>query len=145
MTAKKYFQQLWLLDEEIDEKIREMDELRTQAENCSSPEMTGMPRGSGTKDKLSEIVTKLVDLQSYVNEQTDRLIDLRAEITRQINEMKNQRSRIILSKRYLRKNRQDRAWEKIAKEMHYDKSTLMDIHRKALRQFEHDHPEIKLL
>ena len=145
MTAKKYFQQLWLLDEEIDENNREMDELRTREENCSSPEITGMPRGSGTKDKLSEIVAKLVDLQQYVNEQTDRLIDLRAEITRQINEMKDQRSRVILSKRYLRKNRQDRAWGKIAKELHYDEKTIMRLHKKALKQFENEHPKIKML
>ena len=145
MTARKYFQQLWWLDDEINEKMKQLDELRNRAENCSAPEMTAMPRGSGTKDRLSDLVAKMVDLENYINDQTDRLIDLKAEITKQIDSMKDQRCRLILSRRYLRCSRQERAWEKIAKELHYDKSTLMDIHRTALKLFEEQHPEIRLL
>ena len=145
MTAKKYLQQLWWIDKEINEKNKELEELRVQAENCSSPEMTGMPKGSGTKDKLSETVAKIVDLQNYVNELTDRMIDLRAEITRQISSMPDQRSRIILSCRYLRRKRQDRAWEKISKELYYDINTVMILHKKALKQFEQQYPGISLL
>ena len=141
MTAKDYLQQLWWIDEEIEEKMREMDYLRTKAEGCSSPEMTGMPKGSGAKDRISDVIIKIVDLSAYIGMKTDQLIDLRATITKQIDRMKNGRSRVILSHRYLLHEK----WDDIEQAMHYEKSSLMKMHRKALKEFEHHYPSIRRL
>lgn len=139
MTAKEYLRQLWWIDKEINEKLRELDYLRTKAENCSAPEPTGMPRVNGVKDKISDLIIKMVDLQTYVNAQTDELIDLRAMITRQISNLPDQRSRVILSCRYLRREK----WEDIEKNLGYEKSYLLRLHKKALRLFEETYPEIR--
>ncbi|MBR4907774.1 MAG: DUF1492 domain-containing protein [Bacteroidales bacterium] len=141
MTAKEYLKQLWWLDREINEKLHEIDYLRAKAEGCSSPEISGMPKGSGGKDKISDMVIKIVDLQTYINMKTDQLIDLRARITKQICGMKNQKSRVILSCRYLRKEK----WEDMEKELAYEKSSLMRFHKKALKEFEKEYPEIREL
>ena len=139
MTAKKYFQQLWWLDREIDEKIKELGYLRARAEGCSAPEITGMPKGQAEHDRVADQVAKLVDLQKYINDQWDKLIDLQTMITKQICELEDQKSRIILSCRYLRHQK----WEDIGRELHYDKSTIMRIHKEALHRFERQHPEIR--
>ena len=138
MTAKEYLTQLWWIDKEINEKFREMEYLRSKAESCSPVEISGMPHGSGGKDKLSDVIVKLVDLQTYLDMQTDKLIDLRTTITKQICGMSNQRSRVILSCRYLRKQK----WETIEKELNYERSSLMKAHRKALKEFENKYREI---
>lgn len=141
MTAKEYLMQLWWLDYEIEEKMKEMDYLRAKAEGCSSPEMTGMPKGSGAKDRISDVIIKIVDLSAYIDMKTDQLIDLRETITKQIDGMKSGRSRVILAYRYLFREK----WDNIEKAMHYEKSSLMKMHRKALKEFEHHYPSIRRL
>ena len=139
MTAKEYLQQLWWIDKEINEKMKELDYLRVKAEGCSSPEISGMPKGSGAKDKISNVIIKIVDLQTYINMKTDELIDLRAKITKQICGLKNQKSRVILSCRYLRHEK----WEEIGEEMDYGERQLQRIHQRALKEFERAYPEIR--
>ena len=141
MTAKEYLKQLWWIDKEIHEKMMEQEWLKTKAEGTSPPEVTGMPRSAGGKDKISSVIIKMVDLQNYIKMRTDELIDLRITITKQINGLEDQRSRIVLSCRYLRRMK----WEQIEKEMAYEKSSIMRMHRKALKEFEKKYPAIRSL
>ena len=144
MTAKEYLKQLWYVDDEINEKLREIEYLRTKAENCSAAESDGMPKGAGTYDKISEIVIRIVDLQTYVNIRTEDLFAMREKITKQIDGLKNQQSRIILSARYMRQ-KQDRSWSRLEKDLSYEASSLHRLHRSALREFEQTYPEIRKL
>ena len=139
MTAKEYLKQLWWIDAEIDSKVRELDDLRSRAESCSSPKMSGMPKTEGGKDKISALIIKIVDLSTYIDMRTDKLIDLKARITKQICGLRDQRSRVILSCRYIRYEK----WEQIEEELGYEKSYLQRLHRKALAEFERTYPEIK--
>ena len=142
MTAKEYLQQLWWIDKEIGEKQKELAELRAKAESVGSQEITGMPKAGTGKDKISAIVVKMVDLQAHINMQIDRLIDLKAVATKQIGGLKNPKSRVVLSARYLR-GKEERKWERIAEELHYEESYLLRLHRKALKEFEHRYTEIR--
>lgn len=141
MTVKEYLKQLWWIDREINEKIKELEYLQEKAKSCSSPEITGMPKNTGAKDKISDVIIKLVDLQTYINMQTDKLIDLKTQITKQICGLRDQRSRVILSCRYLRQEK----WEDIEEELKYEKSYLMRLHKKALKEFERAYPQIRKL
>lgn len=142
MTAKEYLQQLWYIDRELDEKARQIEYLRAKAENCSQADPSGMPKGAGGKDKISDIVIRMVDLQTYISIRWDDLVNLREKITRQINGLKNPRSRIVLEARYLRK-KEERSWNILERDLNYEKSSLLRIHRKALREFERRYPEIR--
>ncbi|MBQ9031851.1 MAG: DUF1492 domain-containing protein [Parasporobacterium sp.] len=141
MTAKEYLRQLWWLDHEIDEKYRELEYLRELAAGCSSPEITGMPKGNSGKDKISDVVVRMVDLQTYINFRTDQLIGLKEKIIKQIDEMPDPRNRILLSCRYVRRQK----WDEISRRMSYDKSHILKLHKKALAEFESVHPEIRKL
>ena len=142
MTAKEYLQQLFWIDKEIEEKQKELAELRTKAESVGSQEITGMPKAGNGKDKISAIVVKIVDLQAHINLKIDQLIDWKAVVTRQIEGMKNPKSRVVLSARYLRR-KEERKWEQIAKDLNYEESYLLRLHRKALKEFERKYPEIR--
>lgn len=144
MTAKEYLKQLWYVDDEINEKLREIEYLRTKAENCSAAESDGMPKGAGTYDKISEIVIRIVDLQTYVNIRMEDLFAMREKITKQIDGLKNQQSRIILSARYLRK-KEERGWGQLMKDLNYESSSIHRLHRSALREFEQTYPGIRKL
>ena len=144
MTAKEYLKQMWLIDKEINEKFSQLEYLRAKAESCHSPKLTGMPGGSGPKDRVSDLVIKIAELQKYLDEQTDKLINLKTKITKQIHGLKSQRSRVILEARYLR-DEEGRKWERIEEDLHYEHSTLMKAHRKALKDFERRYPKIRRL
>lgn len=139
MKVKDYLKQLWWLDREINDKIRELDYLQAKAENCSSPELTGMPKGSGSWDRVGDTTSKLIDLQAYINQRIDQLIDLRIMIMKQIDGMDDQKHRLILSYRYLRHMR----WETIEKELNFEKSYLQFMHREALKKFGEMYPDIR--
>lgn len=141
MTAKEYLKQLWWIDREIDVKLRELDDLRARAESCSSPKLTGMPKNENGKDKISSLIIRIVDLSMYIDMQTDKLIDLKTKITKQICGLRDQRSRVILTCRYIRCEK----WEVIQERLGYEKSSIMRIHKKALNDFERAYPEIKRL
>ena len=139
MTAKEYLSQLRWLDNEIENIQTEIDYLRARAENCHAPEISDMPKGSGSRQQVDDLIIKIVDLQNYMNVQVDTLIDLRKKIMMMLSGMKDGRSRTILQKRYV----QHKRWEIIADEMNYERSYLTRLHGKALKEFEKCYPEIK--
>lgn len=139
MTAKEYLSQLKWLDKEIDEKQMELAYLRSRAENCSAPEMSDMPKGSGRKQQLDDVIIKIVDLQNYINVRIDTLIDLREKIIRQLDGIRDGRSRTILWRRYVLYEK----WEHIERSLHYERTYLARLHMKALKEFTRLHPEIK--
>ena len=71
----------------------------------------------------------------------DYLSDVVTKITKQIDGMKNQRSRILLSCRYIRHEK----WVDIQKELAYEHTSIMRMHKKALKEFERTYPEIRKL
>ena len=138
-AAKDYLRQLWWIDREINLKYRQLEELKARAESCASPKLTGMPKGNGQKETLSDLVIKIADLENYINKRTDGLIDLKAQIIKQIDAMKSQTDREILTRRYVLHEK----WEDMAGELSYDVSYLLRLHKQALRNFESAYPEIK--
>ena len=138
MKAKEYLKQIWWIDKEINYKREQREMIRAKAEGVSSPQISDMPKGGQQQDPASLIV-KLADLDNYINEQTGRLISLKADVIKQIDKITDQRSRLILTCRYL----QMRKWEDIEKDMHYEHTYMMVLHNRALRLFEEVNPQIR--
>ena len=145
MTARKYLQQMWLLDKEIDARLMELEYLKTKAEGCSSPKLTGMPGGKNRKDRIGDIVIRITELNAYIEAKTDELINLREKITKQIDGMPDQMDRVILRRRYMGKTKEDRRWKMIAKDLGYEESTLKKREKDILKRFERRYPEIRRL
>lgn len=67
------------LDELINAKIAERDQLMDLATKCA-PNMDGMPRGSGTSDKVGNAAVKLADMAKEIDSLIDELVDLKREV-----------------------------------------------------------------
>lgn len=133
MTAREYLKQLWNIDDEITERMEELEELRAKAERCSAPKMEGMPGGgAGEKDPISQTVIRIVDLDAYINFKIDELINLRTKITEQIDAISKQSYRSVLRNRYVLRKR----WEDIAETMHYSINHCYRLEKQAIREFE---------
>lgn len=131
MTAKDYIRQLRDIDEEIRDKREELIRLNARAESCSSPQLTGMPGGSGGNDKIAELVSRIVDTENYIRQQMIKLTELNYEIAEQIDSLTDIRYRLILVKRYILQ----KDWYTIADEMGYSVQRCYQLHGYALSAF----------
>lgn len=131
MTAKEYLRQLKDLEEAIRDKREELIRLNARAESCSAPAMSGMPFGSGGKDKVSELVSRIVDTENLIRQQMSKLNDLTYEATKKIDSLADIRYRLILEKRYILL----KDWYTIADELGYSVQRCYQLHGYALTAF----------
>jgi len=131
MTAKEYLRQLRDVQEEIRDKKEELIRLNARAESCSSPQLTGMTSGSGAGDKVSEIVSRIVDTENYIRQQIEKLNRMTFVITQKIDSLADSRYRLILEKRYVLY----KDWYTIADEMGYSVQRCYQLHGYALSAF----------
>lgn len=79
MNAGEYLMRVRDLDELINAKIEERDQLMELATKCT-PNMTGMPRASGTSDKVGNAAVKLADMAKELDDLIDEYVDLKREV-----------------------------------------------------------------
>lgn len=128
MTAKKYLNQAYHLDQRIDAKIAQVTSLNELATKCTAT-LTGMPRNSnrgGTA--MEDAVCKIIDLQEDINRDINRLVKLKRDIAEVINAVDNSEYQILLEKRYLCFH----TWEQIAVDMHYSGKWIQKLHNRSL-------------
>ena len=130
MTAKEFLSQAYRLDQRINDKIAQVADLNDLATKCTAT-LTGMP-GSPTKSResMSDVIAKIVDLQNEINADIDRLVDLKQDIVTAIKAVANLEYQTLLEKRYLR----FKTWEQISVEMGYTVRTVYRMHDKALKK-----------
>ncbi len=79
-------------------------------------------------NRQEEAITRYIDYELLIDQQTDRLIEIRTEITKAIFALESGALRTLLLKRYL----EFKPWGQIAEEMGYDCRWLLRLHGKAL-------------
>lgn len=95
-----------------------------------TPNMDGMPQGSGQGDKISSAVIKIVELDQKINDEIDRLIETREKIMGAIKNVDDERFRALLIYRYI----DGMTWEQIALETHYSYMQVCRLHGLALEK-----------
>lgn len=139
MTTKEYLQQAQLINEEINDNLEQVAELREMATNVTTM-MRDMPSSASRNvHKLEDTIAKIVDLEMEVDADIDRLVDLKKEILEVIDRLSSQEQRVLLMKRYLR----NEPWENVAVEMGYAISNVYKLHGFALRELEKILPTAK--
>ena len=78
MRAVAFLERIQTLDELIDAKILEKEELLERATSMA-PNMDGMPHAPGVSDKVGNAAARLADKADEINRLTDQLIDYRDE------------------------------------------------------------------
>jgi len=131
MTAKQYLRQAYRLNELINSHIREVEQLRLLSTSVPSTDFS-KERVQGGKlpgDRISNIITKIVDLEKQINDEIDNLIDLKKEIHDAIDAVQNPDQQLVLRCRYI----EFLTWEKTAECLNYSIKQIHRIHSAALQ------------
>ena len=129
MTAKEYLSRYKLLDSKINDRLEQLEDLRSMALRITPVQGDGSAH-SGSSDKIGSIVAKIVDLESTINIDIDRLIELKLEIESIIKSVNDDVLETLLIKRYIN----CKTFEQIAVEMHYTYKWICVMHGKALKK-----------
>ena len=129
-TPKEYLRQLRTAEIKIEQKEEELERLKSSLESISTG--TDSERVQTTpRDRLSEEITRIVDLEKEINSDLGALLMLRNKIINEIHSMDNPVYMDILYKRYV----QYKSLEEIAVEMSYSYVHIRRLHGYALIQF----------
>lgn len=129
MTAKEYLSRYRFLNDGINAKLMQVEELRRKAQTVSSGS-SGGAHSSQPYDRVGEITAKIVDLEREINEDIDRLVDIQREIRECIAEVPEERLRVLLEYKYINLL----SLEEIAVRMNYSYKQICRLHGKALLQ-----------
>ncbi len=105
-------QQLVYLEKLIQCEQERLDDLYEQA-GLHSPGFSDMPKAPGVRDKIGELVPKIVDQDAEIKANIRKYTDTRERILRFINHIQNPRVKLIVIKRFI--NQQ--SWQDIAGEL----------------------------
>lgn len=129
MTAKDYLNQYWLAKIKIEQREKELAELKATL-GYSGIELSDRVQTS-PKDSLSEAIARAVDLEAEIKEEIKANLRLKHDIISQIHQLTNPLFVEILYRRYIEgKN----LWV-ISQEMNYDYGHIRNAHGWALQAF----------
>lgn len=134
MKAKEYLQQLQRLDTVINQKIKEVQDLRLQAQGTggldySKERVQSSPSGDAPFVKP---ICRIIDLEAEINAEIDKFVDEKHKIINQIQGLKNSDYISLLFKRYV----EFKSLEKICVEMNFSYDYIKHLHGYALQDFE---------
>jgi len=128
MTKKQLQEHYWLRQniKKLEEKLLELE---TEAKRMTAVYNNINPSKRNTsKDRLSEIVAKIVDTQNEINELTVQAYEKMLEIEKAILKLPN-RERYLIRLRYI----ECMSWYEIMEEMNYSWRQVHRIHADALK------------
>lgn len=134
MKAKEYLQQLQRLDTVINQKIKEVQDLRVQMQSgggidYSKERVQLSPSGDAPFVKP---ICKIIDLEAEINAEIDKFVDEKHKIINQIQGLKNSDYISLLFKRYV----EFKSLERICVEMNFSYDYIKHLHGYALKEFE---------
>lgn len=133
MTAKEYLSRYRFLNDGINAKLAQVEELRSRAQTVSGGNSPGS-HSSQPYDRIGEITAKIVDLECEINEEIDHLVDIQREIRETIAAVPEERLRTLLEYKYLN----CMTLEEIAVRMNYSYPQICRLHGRALMLVQKD-------
>lgn len=130
-TPKEYLRQLRTAEIKIEQKEEELERLKSSLESISTG-TDGERVQTTPRDRLSEEITRIVDLEKEINSDLGALLMLRNKIINEIQSMDNPVYINILYKRYV----EYKSLEEIAVEMSYSYIHIKRLHGYALLEFQ---------
>ena len=126
--AKKYLSQAFGLNQRIESKLGQIEDLHNLATKATVT-YSDMPRNPNKgQSRLEDCVIQIMELEAEINRDMIRLVMLKKDIIRRIKAVENAELQTILELRYLSYMR----WEEIAIELGYGIDNVFRLHRNAL-------------
>ena len=133
-SPKEYLRQIRLFDICIKQKEAELAAMRSELENMSAA-VTGERVQTSAKDKMSEKVSHIVDLEAQIIRDKESFLRMKDRIINEIQGLDNSVYVDILYKRYV----EYKQLEEIAVEMNYSYRQVLRLHGFALQEFKRWH------
>ena len=132
MTAREYLGQAYRLDQRINSKLQQIEQIRSLAQKVSVS--YGGETVSHTRNvtSMEDTIIRLMEAEKGIKLQIDELVDLKLRISNLIDQVRNESYRVILEKRYLC----FLSWDQIASDMSYSKRWVEIMHSRALEVVE---------
>lgn len=108
MTIQE-LQQLFYLGKLIEHEQDRLEALRS-AVSLQSPVLSDMPKAPGRRDKLGDVVPRIVDQEAEIAESIRKYKETRDRLMRYINTVPNARIKMILILRFI----DQKSWEEVA-------------------------------
>lgn len=136
MTAKEYLQQLQRLDIMINQKIKEVDDLRLKSQSTGSIDYSKerVQTSHSGEVQFVKLIDRIIDLEAEINAEIDAFAGEKHKIINQIQRLKNVDEMQVLHKRYV----EFLTFERIAVDMNYTIRNIYFIHGRALQNFERE-------
>lgn len=140
MKAKEYLQQLQRLDTMINQKIKELGDLRLMSQSVGGIDYSedcvqSSPSGDAPFVKP---VLRMIELEQEINAEIDRFVDEKHEIINQIQALQNPKHIDILYKHYVEFKR----LKIVAVEMNFTYQYIVELHGTALKEFQLTHENL---
>lgn len=133
-SSKEYLRQIRLFDICIRQKEAELAAMRSEIESMSAA-VTGERVQTSAKDKMSEKVSHIVDLEAQIIRDKESFLRMKDRIINEIQGLDNSVYVDILYKRYV----EYKQLEEIAVEMNYSYRQVLRLHGFALQEFKRWH------
>lgn len=133
-SPKEYLRQIRLFDICIRQKEAELAAMRSEIESMSA-EVTGERVQTSVKDKMSEKVSHIVDLEVQIIRDKESFLRMKDRIINEIQSLDNSVYVDILYKRYV----EYKQLEEIAVEMNYSYRQVLRLHGFALQELKRWH------
>ncbi len=108
MTVKE-LQQLFYLGKLIEHEQERLEALRS-AVSLKSPVLTDMPKAPGTRDKLGEMVPRIIDQEEEITKSIRKYTEARERLLRYINHVPNARIKMMMILRFI----DQKSWLEVA-------------------------------
>ena len=133
MTAKEYLKSIRSLEIKLNQKKKELEQMRIMASGLGSASTDAVRVCSSPRaDALENRVIRMVELSNKIDQDIEKLSWLRYEIVNQIQGLTNDTYVQILYKRYV----DNMKLIDVANEMQYEYQTIRILHGKALKSFQ---------
>lgn len=131
--TKKYLQQVYRLDREINALLFQRERLWQDRERCTSRLSVDPPSSSGSGTSPQEaVLSQISGLDQLINQKFEKLMARKREIFEHIYQMDPTIRRTVIIYRYLNFLK----WEEIMIELGYEKAQVHRLHGEALVEFE---------
>ena len=123
--AKKYLSQAFGLNQRIESKLGQIEDLHDLATKATVTysDMPKSPNRDGSR--MEDAIIKIIDLENEINQDMMKLVELKKDIIRRIKAVESAELQTILELRYLSYMR----WEEIAIELGYVFAEIQRIYR----------------
>lgn len=128
MTAREYLGQYLIARKRITKLQGELRSLRDLCDQVTVDPTSEKVQSSGNKDRLGNVIAKIVDKEAEINEQVGVAFDLMNEIEECIDMLEDPDEQLVLQMKYI----ECKSWEEVINSLAWSERSMFRKYREAM-------------